>query len=58
MPILQAPCRGCNERYLGCHSQCSYYKAYKEQQAVRYEKRKNRIEITKDYNINGRSYRV
>ena len=25
-----APCRGCEERYLGCHDQCKRYAAYKK----------------------------
>lgn len=23
-------CKGCEERYVGCHDNCEYYKAYKQ----------------------------
>lgn len=25
-----APCKGCQDRYLGCHSECEKYKEYEE----------------------------
>lgn len=27
---IYSPCQGCDERYIGCHSQCDLYKAYKQ----------------------------
>lgn len=29
---MLAPCKDCEERYLGCHSECEKYKAYRVQQ--------------------------
>ena len=28
--VIDAPCLGCDDRYLGCHDRCENYKAYKE----------------------------
>lgn len=25
----KSPCKGCDERYLGCHSKCSKYKEFR-----------------------------
>ena len=58
MPMLHSPCRGCNERYLGCHSECERYNLYKKEQSTRYEMKKRKICKVRDYSINGRSYRV
>lgn len=27
---MNAPCRDCTERHLGCHSNCSRYESYKK----------------------------
>ena len=42
----KAPCKGCEERVLGCHDQCERYQDYRKKQdkynlAVRKEKYKN-----------------
>lgn len=29
MGKLDAPCKGCDKRYVGCHAKCSAYKDYK-----------------------------
>ena len=35
----QAPCRDCDKRYLGCHSECADYIDYNnKQQKIRYER--------------------
>jgi hypothetical protein len=30
----QGTCKGCQERYVGCHSECEKYKEYKRQLAL------------------------
>jgi len=37
---LQSPCRDCPERFLGCHSVCERYRAYKAELEAIYEERK------------------
>lgn len=33
---MQAPCKGCTERRIGCHASCEAYLAYaKEREAIR-----------------------
>lgn len=27
--MVKAPCKGCQERYLGCHANCEKYKEFK-----------------------------
>lgn len=46
--IIYPPCKGCNERYIGCHSQCEQYKAYKDkvdEQAKAQNKAKHKVYI-------------
>ena len=34
--MVKAPCKGCQDRYLGCHADCPKYKEFKaESDAVR-----------------------
>ena len=42
----KAPCKGCEERALGCHSTCERYKEFRAQQEGLYAARKKRL----DYN--------
>ncbi len=32
-----APCKGCKERYSGCHSMCLYYQNWKEEHEAKKE---------------------
>lgn len=29
--MLKAPCKGCEERQVGCHSKCTKYKQFKQE---------------------------
>lgn len=33
MNPLQAPCKDCNDRHVGCHAECQKYKDYKTEHA-------------------------
>lgn len=35
-----SPCFGCEERKIGCHSSCDYYKAYSEDRIADIQKRR------------------
>lgn len=35
-----APCKGCTDRIVGCHSQCEQYKAFKDDMKAEQDKTK------------------
>ena len=37
---MEAPCKGCERRYVGCHSDCFKYKVFKRKTAEIKEKEK------------------
>jgi len=44
MPLTTSPCKGCEDRHVGCHSECDAYIAFKnireeEREAVHKKKR-------------------
>lgn len=39
-----SPCKGCTERYVGCHSECEKYITYVDGRKEQYKKNKERIE--------------
>ena len=42
---LEAPCRNCNKRHIGCHSECKAYIDYnKDNEAIRAKKLKRIME--------------
>ena len=41
----KAPCQGCTDRALGCHSTCEKYKEFRAKQEVIYKARKERNDI-------------
>jgi hypothetical protein len=36
---MNAPCKDCKDRVLGCHSKCEKYKAFSEENKKTYKKR-------------------
>lgn len=45
--MIDAPCADCQKRYVGCHSDCENYKAWKsEQMSVAEDKRKRKNETS------------
>ncbi len=43
---MEPPCKDCEKRYLGCHSDCESYKAYRADREADYEKRMNRRRLS------------
>ena len=41
-----SPCKGCENRYIGCHSKCDDYKAFKDTRHQINENRKKESRIT------------
>lgn len=41
---MLVPCKDCPDRYLGCHSKCDKYKAFRAEREAIYEQRKNQAE--------------
>lgn len=44
--MLNAPCKDCPDRYVGCHSQCEKYQAFhKEREAfLEYKAKQNKLD--------------
>ena len=49
----ETPCYGCGDRFVGCHSQCEKYKAFREESLRRYQKKQMEWRID-DVNWTGR----
>lgn len=47
---LKAPCKDCEERYLGCHGKCNKYKAFKESN----EERNKHLRMLKEERVEKR----
>lgn len=44
----QAPCKDCDERYLGCHDRCEKYKEFSDK-VLEWNKQLNSIKYTEAY---------
>ena len=44
--MIDAPCKGCEERHVGCHSKCERYLKEKEKRNAVSEALKKEVEIT------------
>lgn len=38
--MKESPCRDCEDRFVGCHGQCEYYKEYRRYKDDQLEKKK------------------
>lgn len=43
--MAKCDCKGCESRYVGCHSNCESYKRFKDEKAKEYQKRRGGIEL-------------
>ena len=51
---MNAPCKDCEKRYLGCHSNCEEYQAFDKYNKARYEanlKERESYRYTRDARI-------
>lgn len=46
---LKSPCKNCDDRYLGCHSQCGNYISYKNNMAQISNLKFNKYQAERDY---------
>ena len=47
MPQKKAPCKGCNERRVGCHSSCERYGAFLIEHQKEQDIKRKEIELSK-----------
>lgn len=52
--VIDAPCRNCKDRVLGCHDKCERYSAYRKRLDEIREKDKER---RKEEELNGRHFK-
>lgn len=41
--MISSPCKGCNDRYVGCHGKCNKYILYKKADAEQKEIIRNQV---------------
>ena len=46
--MINAPCKGCEKRYVGCHSKCPDYLAFKKAHDALLEKMRKEIDARVD----------
>lgn len=49
---INPPCYNCEERYLGCHANCAYYRAFREELEEAKAKRR-KYDNAQDFQIRG-----
>lgn len=47
----QTPCRGCDGRYLGCHSECEKYQSMKAEQHAAWQAKAEDYQRQKKINV-------
>lgn len=45
---MTAPCKDCPTRYVGCHSECKAYQAYRAEHETHYKLRKDLMQLECD----------
>lgn len=45
---MTAPCKDCPNRYVGCHSECRAYQAYRAERETHYQLRKDLMQLECD----------
>ena len=43
---MRPPCKGCNEREMGCHIVCERYRAFRAEREAAYAKNAQQAEVT------------